>query len=337
MNQARRRTVVNAQAWFNQARRRVGGGGGGGDGGAGPGERRLGCKTGGWVAALLRWGPLVAACLITLLLVADQFPGTVAPFALSTRKANVSGRKHPSSTAKGRPKATVVPWEKWEEAMARGNDANNATARFAGSMVDRHLFGEGAFRGPSPWPSPWSAAVKGGGGGGPEANRIEADREMVARVMIFKLPRSGSTWFTEVLNALPTVFASKEIIQAEFDEASTAHERLRHLKRALLWPTGKLKTGPWGGRFATDYWDPGKWRTYRPKRPAVEVELDRVQAVIEQKPHVTGEVGALDVVGFTVRAVDESAWAPWVLMRYLVPVAGSVQGQAALVLVFPLV
>jgi len=102
----------------------------------------------------------------------------------------------------------------------------------------------------------------------------------VARVMLFKLPRSGSTWVTELLNRRPSVFLSKEIVQAEFDERFGPHARLRHLKRSLLWPTGKLASRSWGGRFATDYWLPGKWR----RSPG---------------PSGTG----LDVIGFTVNPV----------------------------------
>ena len=73
---------------------------------------------------------------------------------------------------------------------------------------------------------------------------------------------------------------SKEIIQAEFDAGFGLHARLRHLKRALLWPTGKLSTGPWGGRFGADFWEPGKWRNPRP---------------------------GIDVVGFTVNPVKVEA------------------------------
>ena len=92
-----------------------------------------------------------------------------------------------------------------------------------------------------------------------------ADRAAVARVVVLKLPRSGSTWFTELLNAYPSVFVSKEILQADADlPRSSEKERRRHLKRALLWPTGKLSTGAWGGRFATDYWRAGKqWISLR--------------------------------------------------------------------------
>jgi hypothetical protein len=138
--------------------------------------------------------------------------------------------------------------------------------------------------------------------------------------MFFKLPRSGSTWVTELLNRGPTVFLSKEIVQAEFDGAFGAHARLRHLKRSLLWPTGKLASRSWGGRFATDYWSPGKW---------------------QQPPGPSGT--GLDVVGFTVNPVKvvadyrklsvqrpTAAVVAFVRTNFVKTVVSAVRGEATL-------
>lgn len=175
---------------------------------------------------LLKCGSLVILLNLFLLITFDLSPGLVSPFGFSTRWKGRSGRSniyHPNTPSiKATP--NVIPWKEWEHK----HNANQSHP-YAGSMANRHLFGRGVV----------------------EDTAMQSDRSSVARVMIFKLPRSGSTWFTELLNALPTVFISKEIIQAELDVAYTQHERLRHLKRALIWPTGKMSTGPWGGRFGS--------------------------------------------------------------------------------------
>jgi len=197
MNQARRRTVIARGDVYV-----------GGEGPLAGGERHLAW----WAsaAAWVRWWMprLLAVAAVALFAVADQLPGTASPFALSTRRAGSLGRRKahqgpvagPDAWASGGGvvaappiaaavasghvgdgggRSVEVPWERWEEARDF-----NTTARFAGSMVDRHLFG--------------SQRLEVGGGSGPAPLAFAADRDAVARVMIFKLPRSGSTWFTEV-------------------------------------------------------------------------------------------------------------------------------------------
>ena len=203
------------------------------------------------------------------------WPGTVTPYAISTRHAGALGRRraHTGELADARaiPRHALIPWSQWAASSTRN------TSAFAVSGLDRHLFGKSdTYRG-SLTPRIDSSAS-------PSTSTWTKDRDAVARVMLFKLPRSGSTWVTELLNRRPTVFLSKEIIQAEFDGDFGPHARLQHLKRSLLWPTGKLASRSWGGRFATDYWYPGKWR----RSPG---------------PSGTG----LDVIGFTVNPVKVEA------------------------------
>jgi hypothetical protein len=153
----------------------------------------------------------------------------------------------------------TIPWGRWERLTRQSNQTT--LKPFSGSMLDRHLFGPPSSSLLSSAAAEMRAKVVAARKSklrgsissrqhsddilAPPTGSWEIDRSQVARVMIFKLPRSGSTWFTELINKLPTVFASKEIIQAEFDVTYGAHARLRHLKRSLLWPTGKMSTGPW--------------------------------------------------------------------------------------------
>jgi len=89
-------------------------------------------------------------------------------------------------------------------------------------------------------------------------NGEEREKQHIAHIplVILKLPRSGSSWFTEKLNELPTVFISKEIIQRGDKERFGLAEMEAHLIRALNAPTGKLSSAkdylP-TGRFFEDY------------------------------------------------------------------------------------
>jgi hypothetical protein len=61
-------------------------------------------------------------------------------------------------------------------------------------------------------------------------------------LIILKIPRSGSTWFTDVLNNLDGVFISKEIIQHADAGKFAPKEILEHLVTALEKPTDKLSS-----------------------------------------------------------------------------------------------
>jgi hypothetical protein len=184
----------------------------------------------------------VVLSLLFVMMTLDLLPGISAPFAFSTRRSAYLGRRHRDVSAnqqevKQQEPLVTIPWGEWERLHRTMN--HTSAYPYSGSMVNRHLFGKKLTQQQHPKGKETSPSS------------VLQDRDQVARVMIFKLPRSGSTWFTELLNTLPSVFISKEIIQAEFDAEYGQEERLRHLKRSLLWPTGKMSTGVWGGRFGT--------------------------------------------------------------------------------------
>jgi len=75
-------------------------------------------------------------------------------------------------------------------------------------------------------------------------------------VVIFKLPRTGSSWFTQELNNMATVFISKEILQRGDHGRYSAAEIEAQLIQALTAPTGKMSSkNRWSpdGRFVEDY------------------------------------------------------------------------------------
>lgn len=89
-------------------------------------------------------------------------------------------------------------------------------------------------------------------------------------LIVVKLPRSGSTWFTEILNELGGVYVSKEIMQhsdrlnilSSNDSVSIQQHISKlenHLHRALKYPTGKYQYTNryvpwlWDSRYMTDY------------------------------------------------------------------------------------
>jgi hypothetical protein len=75
-------------------------------------------------------------------------------------------------------------------------------------------------------------------------------------LIVFKLPRSGSTWFTERLNSEASIYVSKEIIQSADAFNYSLQERASHVAEALKQPTDKLARKhsllP-SGRFVEDY------------------------------------------------------------------------------------
>jgi len=83
-------------------------------------------------------------------------------------------------------------------------------------------------------------------------------------LMVLKLPRSGSSWFTQLLNAQSDVYVSKEIIQRTdtVDRFITYSEVTHYLTRALLQPKDKFSNRfHWwpSGRFMEDYIVPMKF------------------------------------------------------------------------------
>jgi LPS sulfotransferase NodH len=81
-------------------------------------------------------------------------------------------------------------------------------------------------------------------------------------VVLLKIPRSGSSWFTSELNALPSVYISKEIVQGEDAESFSTTEIEAHLIAALRGPKGKLSNSrayfP-DSRYMEDYLKPMSW------------------------------------------------------------------------------
>jgi hypothetical protein len=82
-------------------------------------------------------------------------------------------------------------------------------------------------------------------------------------IIVLKLPRSGSTWFTEMMNNLPYMYVSKEIIQGGDKGRFFPMEMEDHLQKALLTPTDKLASRrSWlaSSRFREDYWFHSNWK-----------------------------------------------------------------------------
>lgn len=82
-------------------------------------------------------------------------------------------------------------------------------------------------------------------------------------IIILKLPRTGSTWFTEMMNNLPYVYVSKEIIQGGDKKKYSLAEMENHLQKALLSPTDKLAScRSWfsTSRFREDYLFHSNWK-----------------------------------------------------------------------------
>jgi hypothetical protein len=75
-------------------------------------------------------------------------------------------------------------------------------------------------------------------------------------VVVLKLPRSGSTWFTDTMNKYDNIFLSKEIVQRSDGSKYPASTVEDHFINALKKPMGKLSSTdnvvP-SGRFMEDY------------------------------------------------------------------------------------
>lgn len=87
-------------------------------------------------------------------------------------------------------------------------------------------------------------------------SKVFEGTSIVVPLIILKLPRSGSSWVTEELNEIPTVFISKEIVQRGDRNEFTTEAIEEHFVKALRNPTGKLssiKDYLPTGRFFEDY------------------------------------------------------------------------------------
>ena len=81
-------------------------------------------------------------------------------------------------------------------------------------------------------------------------------------IVLLKLPRSGSSWLTEKLNAYPEIFLSKEIIQRKDLQIISKEIMETKLVAALQEPTDKAKSFSkfiFSTRFWRDYIFPLKF------------------------------------------------------------------------------
>lgn len=76
-------------------------------------------------------------------------------------------------------------------------------------------------------------------------------------LIIFKIPRSGSSWFTQKLNTLSSVYISKEILQRGDMNTFSVHDVETYLSDAMKNPRGKFRSKANFltsiGRFFEDY------------------------------------------------------------------------------------
>ena len=75
-------------------------------------------------------------------------------------------------------------------------------------------------------------------------------------VVIIKLPRSGSSWFTSLLNQLENVYLAKEIVQRK-DKRKNQQPSvvLSHLIKALAEPSSKIAFSSTSKYFSGRYWE----------------------------------------------------------------------------------
>jgi LPS sulfotransferase NodH len=85
-------------------------------------------------------------------------------------------------------------------------------------------------------------------------------------IILFKLPRTGSTWLTERLNSIPHVYVSKEIIQRSDLTKYNTEEQESFLIQALKVPTSKIsdkdKILP-STRYFQDYYFHNTFKLFR--------------------------------------------------------------------------
>lgn len=59
-------------------------------------------------------------------------------------------------------------------------------------------------------------------------------------VILLKLPRTGSTWLTDILNSFKEIYLTKEIIQHEDVRKYSDSEKVNHLVKALRFPADRI-------------------------------------------------------------------------------------------------
>ena len=76
-----------------------------------------------------------------------------------------------------------------------------------------------------------------------------------ARAIEVKLPRSGSSWFTSLLNQLENVYLAKEIVQRKDKRKNQPSVVLSHLIKALAEPSSKIAFSSTSKYFSGRYWE----------------------------------------------------------------------------------
>ena len=92
------------------------------------------------------------------------------------------------------------------------------------------------------------------------------DNSNHVRMIIFKLPRSGSTWLTERLNSIPNVYISKEIIQRSDTVIYDSQQQQKFLIEALNEPKGKISDQDRiipSSRYFQDYYFHNTFKLFR--------------------------------------------------------------------------
>ena len=138
-------------------------------------------------------------------------------------------------------------------------------------------------------------------------------------IIVYKLPRSGSSWFVSLLNQQEGVFLTEEIITGRRGREFSPRVCEQHLRTALQRPMGKVGTGaaPVGTlsmRFTTGAARPERGAARR--RPLGTLvasrhgkpsgkhagDLEPVQVCMSKssKPRLAAGAECLDIVGFTL-------------------------------------
>lgn len=85
--------------------------------------------------------------------------------------------------------------------------------------------------------------------------KTDVTKTKIVPLIILKLPRSGSSWFTETLNDNPNIFISKEIIQHKDKLKYSSKAIFSHFNNALRSATGKISaiSSLFSRRFLDDF------------------------------------------------------------------------------------
>lgn len=96
------------------------------------------------------------------------------------------------------------------------------------------------------------------------SDKVQTPLSNVTPVVILKLPRSGSSWFTSLFNQLEYVYVTKEIVQGKDKDLYNTNTLLTHLIKALSEPSSKIAFSSFkylSGRYWEDFIFKGKLRT----------------------------------------------------------------------------